>query len=92
MGACSLLVESPRELLSQAIIDVVRSFPENHRRIFVQVRYEGRPIDEPARALGINVSEARQILEQCERKLIRDLREFRRSTDSSRFQTRPLDL
>ena len=81
MGACSLLVESPRELLSQAIIDVVRSFPENHRRIFVQVRYEGRSVDEAARALGISVSEARQILEQCERKLIRDLREFRHNTD-----------
>ena len=89
MGACRLFVESPRELLSQAIIDVVQSFPENHRRIFVQVRYEGRPIDEAARGLGISVSEARQILEQCERKLLRDLREFSRSTDSSRFQTGP---
>ena len=52
MAACSVLVESPRELLSQAIVDVVRSFPENHRRMFVQVHYGGRHLEEAARSLG----------------------------------------
>ena len=92
MAACSLLVESPRELLSQAIIDAIRSFPETHRRIFVQVRYEGRRVEDAAIALGISETEARQILQQCERKLIRNLREFRHITGFSGFQTRFLHL
>jgi DNA-directed RNA polymerase specialized sigma24 family protein len=87
-----MLVESPRELLSQAIVDVVRSFPENHRRIFVQVHYGGRHVEEAARSLGISVNEARQILEQCERKLVKNLRMFRGTTDCLRPHIRSLAL
>jgi DNA-directed RNA polymerase specialized sigma24 family protein len=92
MAACNILVESPRELLSQAIVGVVRSFPENHRRVFVQVHYGGRPVEEAARSLGISVSEARQILEQCERKLVKNLRQFRGTTDCSHPHLRLLAL
>jgi DNA-directed RNA polymerase specialized sigma24 family protein len=92
MAACSVLVDSPRELLSQAIVDVVRSFPENHRRLFVQVHYGGRHVEEAARSLGISVSEARQILEQCERKLVKNLRQFRHTADCLRPHVRSLAL
>jgi DNA-directed RNA polymerase specialized sigma24 family protein len=92
MAACSVLVESPRELLSQAIVDVVRSFPENHRRMFVLVHYGGRHVEEAARSLGIGVSEARHILEQCERKLVKNLRQFRGITDCLRAHVRSLAL
>jgi DNA-directed RNA polymerase specialized sigma24 family protein len=92
MAACSVLVESPRELLSQAIVDVVRSFPENHRRVFVLVHYGGRHVEEAARSLGIGASEARQILEQCERRLVKNLRQFRGTTDCLRPHVRSLAL
>jgi DNA-directed RNA polymerase specialized sigma24 family protein len=92
MAACSVLVESPREILSQAIVDVVRSFPENHRRIFVQVHYGGRHVEEAACSLGIGVSEARHILEQCERELVKNLRQLRGITDCLRPHVRSLAL
>jgi hypothetical protein len=42
--------------------------------------------------LGISVSEARQILEQCERRLVNNLRQFRHAADCSQVYVRSLSL
>ena len=78
MAANELEIRNVRDNLSQAIVEVVSSWPASHRRLFTAVHYAGSRIDEAGRASGIDPSEAAGVLELCERRLREALREFRR--------------
>ena len=77
MAALNNVMDRSRELLSQAILDVLGSWPELDRRVFVQAHYQGRPIENISGCLGLSTAEVRRILETCERKLLSALRDFR---------------
>ncbi len=69
--------ERSRELLSQTILDVLKSWPEHYRRVFELSHYQGRSIDTIAASLGLNAADVRMILENCERRLRSALHGFR---------------
>lgn len=74
--------EHPRDLLAQAIIASLQSWPELERRIFVEVRYCGKSPYEVAELLGLQHAEVSQALEQCELKLYRALKTLRDTASS----------
>ncbi len=69
--------EPERELLSQAIVDSLKSWPEKQRRIFIEIHYAGRSVEEISRSLCMARKEVLQILQKCEHKLFRALKAFR---------------
>jgi DNA-directed RNA polymerase specialized sigma24 family protein len=73
----SLEFQTERDRLSQAILDLVGSLPELHRRIFAAVHYDGMGIEEAGRTAGLDTVEAACILAHCERRLRVALRAFR---------------
>ncbi len=79
MDALTLDMEHNRELLSQAIVDVLTSWPELHRMIFVMAHYQGRSIERISGCLGISIADVRRILDGCDRDLRVSLRNFRES-------------
>ncbi len=92
MAAAGLRFEPSRELLSQAIVESLKSWPEFQRRIFVEIHYGGRSVEEVSRTLGLSRIEVTQILEHCQRKLHRALKAFRDETsgDVSGESSHPL--
>lgn len=80
MAAAGLRFEPSRELLSQAIVESLKSWPEVQRQIFVEIHYGGRSVEEVSRTLGLPRSEVNQILEHCERKLYQALKALRDET------------
>jgi DNA-directed RNA polymerase specialized sigma24 family protein len=77
MAIAGLRLEPSRDLLSHAIVESLKSWPELHRRIFIDIHYHGRPVDEISLALGLRQSEVIQILQHCERQLYHALRVLR---------------
>lgn len=75
--------ETTREQLSQAILDVLDSWPALHRYVFSQVHYGGRTIDHISQALAIQSQEVQRILEHCEGDLRNALRTFRSSSEEA---------
>ncbi len=65
-----------REQLTQTILQVLRSWPELDRRVFVQSHYAGRSVEEVSKNLGLGADEIRSILERCERNLHLGLKAF----------------
>jgi len=80
MAIAGLRLEPSRDLLSHAIVESLKSWPELHRRIFIDIHYGGRPVDEISHTLGLRQSEVTQILQHCERKLYHALRVLRDGT------------
>jgi DNA-directed RNA polymerase specialized sigma24 family protein len=72
--------EPSRDLLSQAIVESLKSWPEFQRRIFIETHYCGRSVEEIARALELGTGEVVQILQRCERRLYRALSALRNGT------------
>jgi DNA-directed RNA polymerase specialized sigma24 family protein len=66
-----------RNLLLQAIMECVNSWPELQRRIFISVHYGGKPESEVAAILGLSRKEVEQALQDCERQLHQALKPFR---------------
>jgi DNA-directed RNA polymerase specialized sigma24 family protein len=89
-----MILEPQRDLLSQVIVESLQSWPEFQRRIFIEIHYGGRSVDEISRALGLSQSDVMQILQLCERKLYRALKTFRDGTagDVSQEPPHPLAL
>ena len=75
--AAELRFEQLRELLSQTIVESLNSWPDTHRRVFIEAHYGGRSAEEIACAMGLRQSDVIQILQHCERKLYRALKAFR---------------
>jgi DNA-directed RNA polymerase specialized sigma24 family protein len=70
-------MDKTRELLSERIVEALRSWPELHRRVFVQSHYRGESLEEISVSLGLKAIEVRQILENCDRRLRVALKSFR---------------
>lgn len=70
-------MEKTRELLSERIMEVLRSWPELNRRVFVRSHYQGESVEDISVSLGLNAIQVRQILENCDRKLRAALKSFR---------------
>ncbi len=92
MAAAGMRFEPSRELLSQAIVDSLKSWPEFQRRIFIEIHYGGRSVEEVSRTLGLSRNEVTQILKHCERKLYRALKTLRdeASGDMSEEPSHPM--
>lgn len=76
-------MERTRNGLSEAIVDVLGSWPAVERQIFTQSHYFGKTPESISNTLGLSVSEVRLILEQCNRRLRQSLKAFRRAGMSS---------
>jgi len=70
-------IDADRDQLSRAIVESLHSWPDMHRRIFVEVHYRGRNAAQVADAVGLRVIDVNRILERCERRLHQALRDFR---------------
>ena len=77
MSAAAVTSYRNRELLSQRILEILNSWPELHRQVFVRVHYWGDTAETISRTLGLQVGEVRTILTRCERRLCRELRPLR---------------
>jgi DNA-directed RNA polymerase specialized sigma24 family protein len=75
--------ERDRELLSQAIVKTLDSWPEFHRRIFSEVHYGGKSVESVAAAWAMRPAEVHALLEDCERRLRKALRILRPHTSSN---------
>jgi DNA-directed RNA polymerase specialized sigma24 family protein len=81
MSAAPLKSESPRALLSQAILDALLSWPEQPRLIFTRIHYGGKRIEEVAAEFDLPPGTIRQILDTYERKLRTALQPLRASSE-----------
>ncbi len=77
MGIGEFGVEPSRDQLSQTIVECLKSWPEPHRRVFVEIHYCGKSVEDLSRALDLPPAEVIQILEQCEQKLHHALKPLR---------------
>jgi len=77
MSVVTFELERNRELLCQAIVDVLRSWPELHRRVFEQAHYQGDSVEKISGSLGLSATDVSTILKSCDRKLRLALRGFR---------------
>jgi DNA-directed RNA polymerase specialized sigma24 family protein len=66
-------LETTREFLSQAIVEVITSWPERDRRIFIQIHYEGKSAEEVSNSSGLRLTDILQILRVCEWRLSKSL-------------------
>lgn len=67
----------PRNVLYEAIIKELRSWADLPRRIFMQVHYSGKTVEEIASQSGFDVDQVLDILEIHESKLRKSLRSLR---------------
>ncbi len=86
MSAAVMSPDPFRELLTQAISEVIRSWPDRPRRIFSDVHYRGKSVADVARASGLSSCDVGQILESYERRLRICLRPFRESNPRTHYR------
>jgi hypothetical protein len=77
MAVATLNLGNPRNLLYEAILGEIRLWGELPRRIFMQVHYAGKSVEEIASQSGCGPREVQHILETHESKLRKALRAFR---------------
>jgi hypothetical protein len=77
MAATTMNLSAPRHILSNAIVEEIRSWAELPRRIFTLSHYAGKSMEEIASQSGCGIREVSHILETYERKLLESLRTFR---------------
>lgn len=68
-----------RELLSQAIVEALATWPDLHRRVFIKAHYESRSAEQIAESVGLKVGDVHSILALCSTRLHRALKFFRAS-------------
>jgi DNA-directed RNA polymerase specialized sigma24 family protein len=71
-------MERNRKDLSEAIMDVLESWPELDRQVFTKSHYRGESAESISSSEGLSVSEVRMILDLCNRRLRQSLTGFRR--------------
>jgi hypothetical protein len=77
MAANTLHLNAPRIVLFDAIMEEIRSWADLPRRIFMQVHYAGKSVEETATQFGCGAREVSRILESHEIKLRKSLKPFR---------------
>jgi DNA-directed RNA polymerase specialized sigma24 family protein len=81
------MVQKPdisRELLREAIMESLHSWPEVQRRIFIDIHYGGKSIAEVAGRMNVPQEEILSILDRCARKLQHALKAWRRPPQECR--------
>ncbi len=81
MPASILDRERERELLSQAILETLNSWPLLYRRVFSDAHYRGESAERIAASLGMGTDTVRTILRDCDRRLRKALNSFREEKD-----------
>ena len=76
-------LDNHRELLAQAIVNELQSWPEPYRDLFVQVHYHGRSLLDAAHLMGLDIRQVNGILVECELKLRASLAVFRNTQPES---------
>ncbi len=76
-------MERTRNGLSEAIVNVLASWPQVERQVFTKSHYRGESAERISATLGLSVAEVRSILEQCNRRLRQSLKGFLRSSPAS---------
>lgn len=69
-----------RELLSQRIFEVIESWPEPHRPVFIRSHYWGETAEKISASMDMTPAEVSLVLEQCDQMLRAALRPFREDT------------
>ncbi len=77
MSAAAVASYRNREHLSQRILEILDSWSELHRHVFVRAHYWGDTAETISRTLDLQAGEVRAILNKCERRLCTELRPFR---------------
>ena len=78
MATGTMNLGNTRNALYNAIVEELKSWSEIPRRIFMQVHYAGRSVEEIAFQSGVDPRVVLEILELHELKLRRSLRSLRR--------------
>lgn len=76
MATGSLRIEPSRDSISHAILESLKSWPALPRQVFIEVHYQGRPVEEVAKSKHISADEVNRILRFCERRLYQALHEL----------------
>jgi DNA-directed RNA polymerase specialized sigma24 family protein len=74
MALGALKIENPRDLLTRAIIQEIRSWPQRARQIFTQVHYGGMRVEDVAAHFGMSTEEIEDLLRLYHRRLCQALR------------------
>src|SRR5881409_1917242 len=83
MAVADSRLDNHRELLAQAIVNELQSWPEPYRDLFVQVHYHGRSVLDAADLMGLDIRHVNGILVECELKLRAALAVFRNTQPES---------
>lgn len=73
----ALISDRERELLSQAIVKTLDSWPQLNRQIFSEAHYAGKSPESISSSLGVSPERVRQILRESESRLQQALKSFR---------------
>jgi len=80
MATAGFELDYDRELLSQAIVDALQSWPELQRQVFVRSHYRGESVETISKVLGMTAADVRNLLDLCDHQLRSALRAFREAT------------
>ncbi len=77
MSSGALHSERGRELLSQRIFEVIESWPDSHRLVFIRSHYWGETAEMISASMDMTPEDVSLVLEQCDQMLRASLRPFR---------------
>jgi len=83
MAVADAGLDNRRELLAQAIVNELQSWPDTYRDLFVQVHYHGRTAPDAAHSMGLDIRQVNEILVECELKLRAAVADFRNTQPES---------
>jgi DNA-directed RNA polymerase specialized sigma24 family protein len=98
MSTGALHSERGRELLSQRILEVLESWPEPYRLVFIKSHYWGDAAEMISASMDMTLADVSQMLERCDQQLLAALRPFREEagdpdqSDHDRFKAPSRDL
>ncbi len=80
MSTGALHSEQSRELLSRRILEVLESWPESYRLVFIRSHYWGDTAEMISASTEMTPADVSQMLEHCDQMLLAALRPFREET------------
>jgi hypothetical protein len=83
MSSGALHSERGRELLSQRIFEVIESWPETYRLVFIRSHYWGDNAEMISASMDMTPADVCLALERCDQMLRAALRPFREETGDS---------
>ena len=77
MASAGIRLDQSRQHLGHAILEALASWPEAHRRVFIDVHYRGDSPESISRSCGLPVDEITRILRECDALLREAVRSFK---------------